>query len=88
MPFLVAGLIDAQEIKVYANNEYLGDMELNEQNFIKKSLKLPKHILEKGSILEIKFELPNAASPKELGISNDSRKLGIALKSFTIREKP
>ena len=33
------------------------------------------------------LELPNAASPLSLGINNDSRVLGLAMKSLSVKKK-
>lgn len=36
--------------------------------------------------LKISFELPDAASPSDLGISSDSRKLTLAMKNIKLSE--
>ena len=46
------------------------------------SIPLPQ-LTNKKLPITIDFELPNAASPKELNLGNDERKLGIGLKSAT-----
>jgi hypothetical protein len=39
------------------------------------------------SLLDIRFELPDAVSPMDLGISNDTRNLGIAIQSIIVSEQ-
>lgn len=34
---------------------------------------------------ELKLELPDAATPRSLGVNGDTRLLGIGLRSFTVR---
>lgn len=39
------------------------------------------------SLLDIRFELPDAVSPMDLGISDDTRNLGIAIQSIIVSEQ-
>lgn len=48
------------------------------------SLIIPQDIAPKGKI-SIRFEIDNPQSPKELGVSEDSRKLGLGFKSLRLR---
>ena len=50
----------------------------------KTSFLIPKDIAPKGKVI-MRFEIDNPQSPKELGLSDDSRKLGIGFKSMKIR---
>jgi len=49
------------------------------------NLTIPQDYL-KGPKLKISFELPDAASPANLGISSDSRKLALAMKTIKLSE--
>ncbi len=51
------------------------------------NIPLPQEVinnLANNNIINIELQMPNVASPKELGLSEDSRKLGIGLKEFEI----
>jgi hypothetical protein len=43
------------------------------------SLPLSAQLLQSGRTISVTFDLPDARSPKSLGLSNDSRTLGIAM---------
>lgn len=79
-PF-ISNNVDKQRVKVYINGEELGVWNIQSAGEYK--IEIPKNVI-KNSVLEISFELPDAASPSELKISNDSRTLGIAVQSITI----
>jgi hypothetical protein len=82
-PFIF-GDIDKQRVGVIINGEEIGEWKASEPG--KYQMKIPKQIVT-GPILRVKFALPDAISPSELGIGDDVRMLGIALKSLIISEK-
>jgi hypothetical protein len=43
-------------------------------------------ILGKNVNYTVKLELPDAISPKELGINNDKRKLALAFKKMSVKK--
>ena len=49
-------------------------------------LDIPNSLIE-NNLVKIRFEFPDAKSPKELGLSNDSRLLAVKFFSMTIIEK-
>lgn len=55
-----------------------------------KEILLPLHdsLLKSGDDLKIEFEIPGAISPKELGFSEDSRKLGLGLAKIDLITRP
>lgn len=83
-PF-IAGSLQKQKVKIYVSGKSLGEWDVvsgGEYNLI-----IPENYL-KDDWLELYFELPDAVSPEQLKISNDPRKLGIAVSSITISELP
>jgi hypothetical protein len=50
------------------------------------TLEIPREIIRE-EVLEIVFSLPDAVSPKEIGINQDERLLAMAVKSLVIEEK-
>lgn len=66
-----------QSINLYVNTTLLLRCEFSE-SFTKK-IKIPKKLLNNYQ-LQISFFLPNASSPKSLGLSEDERILGLAFR--------
>ncbi|MFA5950227.1 MAG: hypothetical protein WC807_08085 [Hyphomicrobium sp.] len=72
-----------QEVRVAANGEDIGTVQLNNRT-AKASVKIAREIAAKQSPLRLVFHVPEMRSPAELGIGADTRKLGIALESATV----
>lgn len=71
----------SQKIIVSINNRELSAMTLN--SFEKNIIKIPLTKQEQAAKnLEISIHLPDAISPKKLGVSDDNRELGVGLKSL------
>jgi len=85
VPFILPINIEKQILIVKINDTFTKECILTEQGSKKINILIPNEWL-KGPKLIIDFELPNAISPKKLGISEDSRELGIALQSLTLSE--
>ncbi|KJS12091.1 MAG: hypothetical protein VR67_11515 [Peptococcaceae bacterium BRH_c8a] len=75
---------DRQRVNIYINGNKLGEWVMTDSG--EYSFTLPKDFITDSS-LKITFELPDAISPLELKISEDSRVLGIAMHSIIISEK-
>ena len=73
-------LLSTQEVNIYINKEYLGKWYVN--NTGTYNLTIPKELV--NNYINLTFELPNATSPKNLGINDDERLLGIAFRSLVI----
>lgn len=82
-PYLVKGKHDSQEMRVRANGHVIGNDTLSSEGFQEISLAIPGDVLD-GETLKIVFEFPDAVSPRELGVSADSRRLGIAMETLRI----
>lgn len=84
-PFLPAGKITQQRVKITVNGSHIGNWTINKKESQKQSVVIPHRLISDG-ILNITFELPDAISPVELGTSKDIRVLGLAVKSVAIDE--
>ena len=70
---------EAQNISVSIDNQKPINFRLT--NFDKNIIKIPikNKLATNNSLIVVKFDLPDASSPKELGLSDDTRLLGIGL---------
>ena len=71
-------------VDIYGNGHYLTSWEFHHgKPFPETKIYVPKSLID-GNILDLKFKIDNPKSPKELGLSQDSRKLGIGFISVEI----
>jgi len=82
-PFLAPGRIDQQRVTVTLNGRPLANWILRDSNPLTYSVSVPRDLLTKKNVL--RFELPDARSPKELGVSTDARRLGIAVERMELK---
>ena len=75
--------VNVQEVVIYANGYKIADYIADDEE--KKELIIPKEYVS-GKELELKFEFPNAISPKERGVSGDTRKLSLCMYEMSISE--
>jgi hypothetical protein len=66
-----------QPVEVYVNNEKIGDLQV--ANTAEFSAPIPQGLTKGGGLLTIALRTPKAASPKTLGLNEDTRVLGIRL---------
>ena len=85
-PFLSPGNgIRTQEIKVFANNQLLGKTALSSPEMTSIKFEIPNSITyDKNNFFVIRIEYSNASSPKELGISSDSRVLAFSYEKIIL----
>jgi hypothetical protein len=82
-PYIVDRKHETQRVTVYLNKNELGSYLFSQpQTQQMDFLIYPEYLNEQVQYLT--FDIPDAISPWELGISKDSRNLGIALSSFTV----
>jgi hypothetical protein len=81
-PFLVTGKLDQQRLNVKLNGQMVSSLILNKGEPSEYSIPLPAGVLRDKNILT--FELPDAAAPKDLGVSEDTRQLGISVQWLKI----
>ncbi|GHV55522.1 hypothetical protein FACS1894216_18100 [Synergistales bacterium] len=79
---LLGGSLDEQRVEVMINGIRAEDWVINAP--ATKELLLPKEQI-KGEKMTIEFKLPDAASPKELGINGDERKLAVAFSEIRFK---
>ena len=77
--------VGKQRVIVNVNGVTVGSLEVTENELKEYAFTIPEDIFD--DLIEIVFELPDATSPSEHGISNDSRKLGIALRTMRLQDK-
>jgi len=82
-PF-IAGEVIKQNVYINVNSKRLGEWDVAVNGEYR--IKIPKEYITKSS-LDICFELQDAVAPSELNISDDTRILGIAMKSIEVLEK-
>ena len=80
-PFIHAGCVDRQQFFVFINGLYVGFRTLTVAE--KVDLVLPRNLLSPRG-LRVEFVIPTALSPKSLGISDDVRRLGIAISEVSL----
>lgn len=71
-----------QHVILYANDQKIADYNLTIEET--KEITIPAECV-KGRELQLRFELPDAKSPKELGMSEDARTLGLAMKKLSVK---
>ena len=84
-PFLVPGRVERQEVRVGLNGKFVTTLVLNEGREYDFSLPLHSSDLRQRNVLSL--ALPNATSPRSLGLSDDSRHLGIAVHSISFEQQ-
>ena len=81
-PFLVPGKLEAQNVTLKLNGQVIGTLIFQRAEAKEYSVSLPGAVLQKENILT--FDLPDAASPKNLGVGEDMRLLGISVEWFEL----
>jgi len=74
-PFLAPGKLDVQRVEIRLNGHDVTTLTLNESTPEEFTFALSAQALKEENVLS--FEIPNAESPRNLGISDDQRMLGI-----------
>ncbi|HEY5838859.1 MAG TPA: hypothetical protein VIT19_07475 [Pyrinomonadaceae bacterium] len=82
-PFLVPGKLERQRVGLKLNQHSLGTITLTDHVQREYSWKLPKENLQKDNVL--RFELPDATTPKAVGLNEDLRELALAVSWLEIK---
>lgn len=85
-PFLASPKLKRQRLKVRLNGLVLATLRLSDPGARIHTIPIPAGVLKENNVLVL--ELPDARSPAALGLSRDSRKLGIALYWVRISGEP
>ncbi|MFN2507170.1 MAG: hypothetical protein ABR589_00160 [Chthoniobacterales bacterium] len=64
-----------QPVEIDINDEKIADLQVG--NTAEFSVPVPEHLTKSGGVLTIALRTPKAASPKDLGLNEDARVLGI-----------
>ncbi|WP_282010039.1 sulfatase-like hydrolase/transferase [Nitrospina watsonii] len=83
--FLAGGKIDHQAIKVLVNSQQTAQWAMRGERWYEAPI--PAALIDKDGVINIAFEISNPVSPVELGLSEDSRKLGIAARELVLEAK-
>jgi len=83
IPAIYDQVLENQRIRLYAGDQEVGRWELNEAAGTQLQTTIPVELLQSGE-LKLRFELPDAASQRELGVGGDQRLQGIALSRFRL----
>ena len=83
-PLLREGVLSAQRVDVFVNENKVADWELTGPAV--KEIALPRFLVGNQQF-EMTFLLPDAISPKDLGINDDPRKLAIAFRAIQFFDK-
>jgi hypothetical protein len=81
-PFLAAPRITSQKVSVSFNGEAVGEFLLTDHDRRAYEIALPKRLLNRSNVITLAVSSP--ASPWELGIGTDMRKLGVSVKSVSL----
>ena len=82
-PFLAPGKLSQQRVTVSLNGQAIGTITLKEEATHAYELMLPQDKLQHRNVLA--FDLPDAASPSSLSISDDHRLLGLRMEWILLR---
>jgi len=84
-PFLAPGKLTEQRLIVELNGEVLTVQTLNKQEPEEYSIELPERLLRERNVLS--FATPDARAPRDLGIGDDPRRLGINVQWIEIQTR-
>ena len=74
--------MSSQPTQVYANGAKIADWDVRDKK--QYSATIPSGTIDSAGKLTLEFRLPNAASPQSLGVSADSRQLGLCVFDLVI----
>lgn len=85
-PFLMPGRIDKQTMSLFINDEKMTEWIIRKPGVQEQAAAIPDGLLTRSSRLCIRFELPDAKSPAEVGYNADQRILSIAFCEIRLSE--
>jgi hypothetical protein len=73
-------------VEVWANNTKVANWqyEISNNVYINKVARIPASAIDKSGLLNVTFKFDSPSSPLSMGISDDSRTLGIGITSLNI----
>jgi Sulfatase len=85
--FIVPGKVGRQRLRVLIQGQTAAEWEITKPGFHERSTNIPKELLTDPQQTVITFEMPDAASPIEVGVGGDVRELAIAFESLRLTEQ-
>jgi hypothetical protein len=79
---------EAQTVRVLANGQEIGAIEVQPEGFQAYPLSVPANVLGNDGQLSLRLIYDHAESPQALGLSSDPRTLSIALHKATFQKNP
>ncbi len=84
-PFLAPGKLDEQQLEISLNGRAVKRLALKESAAAVYILVLPKEALGEKNILRLR--MPDAASPRSMGVSEDGRRLGVRVEWIDLKQQ-
>jgi len=84
--FLVPGKLDRRLVRVMVNDHPAGEWAVDRPNYQDRYLRMPRAWWEGSELIRISFQVSDAPSPEELGLSADRRRIGIAFTALRLLE--
>jgi hypothetical protein len=81
---LIGGPVQKQNVGIVVNDQSLGSLEMTHSWPEQRNVTIPAAVLRGRTTLDIAFWVPGAQAPKALGINDDARILGLALRWFRV----
>jgi hypothetical protein len=85
--YIVPGKVDRQRVRIWVNDFSLGEKTFTTGKGQALQAVIPRAALQ-GDRMVVRFELPDAVAPREIGAGPDSRELAIGLYSFEAKPLP
>ncbi len=81
-PHIAAGRLPSQRLRVTVNGAEIAQFTLTKP--ATRACRIPWSVISGRTVLDIRFDLPDAASPADIGTGTDQRALGIAFAGINI----
>jgi hypothetical protein len=82
-PFVMTGVKESQRVVIKLNGEKMQSLTLNQGTTSDLMVALPRSYLKRENVVVLNF--PDAESPAKLGLSDDRRRLGLAVQWIEFR---
>ena len=82
--FLIPGKVDRQMINIIINGHPIGIWLIKEPGLQQRTLAVPNTLFKNTDRMEIRFHIPDAASPYQFGLNDDRRLLGFAVQTIEL----
>jgi hypothetical protein len=78
------GKLDKQTVSILINDRQAGEWAITRRSFQEQEIKIPKAYFSGHSSVKITLKIENPTSPAQLGLSNDQRYLGVAVRDINL----